>query len=105
MNRVHVLGAAVGRRIQLLALSIVLVAGLLFGLLRFLYATLASPDRAWRIAIGVDQLVNVAANGHEDETISSRADRAREEGRRWGCILCRLLDAIERDHCKKARGT
>ena len=54
-----------------------------------------------RIAVGFDQLVNVAANGHEDETISSRAGKAAREGKRWGCVLCRLLNVFDNDHCQK----
>ena len=37
----------------------------------------------------------------EDETISSRAGKARLAGKRWGCILCRLLDKIDKQHCEK----
>lgn len=36
------------------------------------------------------------------ETLSRRAGRARNEGKRWGCVLCRVLDAIQRDHCTRA---
>ena len=73
-------------------------------LVRYLWAIATNPRRATRIAIGYDQLVNVAANGSEDETISSRADRARAGGRRWGCVLCKLLDSLDPDHCSKSRG-
>ena len=31
--------------------------------------------------------------------------RARDGGRRWGCLLCRLLDALDPGHCDKSRGT
>lgn len=72
---------------------------------RYLWAIATAPDRALRIAIGFDQLGNVAANGNEDETISSRAAFARDAGKRWGCVLCRLLDAIDPNHCNKAKGT
>jgi hypothetical protein len=105
MSRLRLIGAAALRRLQLYLLALLLVPGLLFGLLRYPSAALVAPDRAWRIAIGIDQLVNVAANGDEDETVSSRADRARAEGRRWGCVLCAVLDWIQTDHCQNARGT
>jgi len=58
--------------------------------------------RAWRILIGFDQLMNAATGGNEDETISSRAAKARQRGRQWGCVLCRLLDSIDKDHCNKS---
>jgi len=69
-----------------------------------LVAILVGSDRAWRLAISYDQLANTATGGSEDETISSRANRARLEGRRWGCVLCKLLDKFEKDHCPKSAG-
>jgi DNA polymerase III delta prime subunit len=69
-----------------------------------LLAILSGSDRAWRLAVSYDQLANTAFGGNEDETISSRANRARSERRSWGCILCRLLDRIEKDHCKNSEG-
>jgi hypothetical protein len=56
------------------------------------------------LAVSYDQLANAATNGDPDETISSRGNRARDEGRSWGCILCRLLDWIEQDHCQRSAG-
>jgi DNA polymerase III delta prime subunit len=69
-----------------------------------LIAILVGSDRAWRLAISYDQLANTATGGSEDETISSRANRARLEGRRWGCVLCKLLDKLDKDHCEKSAG-
>jgi hypothetical protein len=46
--------------------------------------------------------VNTVAGGDPDETISSRAAKAEAEGKRWGCILCGLLDKIQKDHCKRS---
>lgn len=91
-------------RLALLMLVPVMVLAVPIALLHYVWAVFASPGRALRIAIGFDQLANVALNGSEDETISSRAARAREEGKRWGCVLCRFLDRLEPDHCNKARG-
>lgn len=67
-----------------------------------LLAILSGSARAWRLAVSYDQLANTAFGGNEDETISSRAFKASASGRRWGCILCRLLDKIERDHCRRS---
>ncbi|MYM32275.1 hypothetical protein GTP58_28485 [Duganella sp. CY15W] len=69
-----------------------------------LVAILGGSKRAWRIAIAFDQLANAATGGSEDETISSRAYRGSVEKRRVWCVLCRLLDLIEKDHCKKSQG-
>mgnify|MGYP001550900627 CR=1 FL=1 len=92
-------------RAGLLLIWMVCLAASAFAALRMLYAIATNPQRAWVLAIAHDQLANAAANGNPDETISSRANRARIEGRRWGCILCRLLDAIDPpDHCKRADG-
>lgn len=92
-------------RLRLIALLPVLSLAPVLALVRYCWCIATNPDKAWRIAIGYDQLANVAANGHEDETISSRAVRARDQGRRWGCILCRWLDALDQNHCNKSRGT
>ena len=67
-----------------------------------LLAILSGSPRAWRLAVSYDQLANTAFGGNEDETISSRAFKASASGRRWGCLLCRLLDKIERDHCRRS---
>ncbi|GAB3249256.1 hypothetical protein [Chitinimonas naiadis] len=80
-----------------------LVAGVFASAWMF-FAILAGSPRAWRLAIAFDQTANAATGGSEDETISSRANRARLQGRRWGCLLCRLLDRIEKDHCAKSAG-
>ena len=50
----------------------------------------------------LDQLANAMTGGDPDEYISSRAAKLREK-RRWACILCYLLDKIDKDHCKNAR--
>ncbi|WP_374353714.1 hypothetical protein [Chitinimonas sp.] len=68
------------------------------------HALLGSPDRAMNTAIGNDQALNAALGGSPDETLSSRANRARAEGRRWGCLLCRLLDRIQPNHCRDSSG-
>lgn len=86
----------------LLLLIPVLITAPVLALVHYLWAIAFNPARAVRIAVGFDQLANVAANGSSTETISARAFRAAGEGRRWGCVLCRLLDKIDKDHCRKA---
>jgi hypothetical protein len=54
------------------------------------------------IALGIDQLGNTVLRGNPDETISSRAGRVREQGKLWGCVLCKFLDWLDPDHCNKA---
>jgi len=55
-----------------------------------------------RILISIDQLGNTLTGGDPDETISSRAGKARREGKWWGCQLCRFLDLFQKDHCEKS---
>lgn len=76
---------------------------LVLGLWLLLIVT--GTQRAWRVAVGYDQLLNVHLGGSEDETISSRAGRAMLRGERWGCVLCRMLDKFESDHCRRNIGT
>ncbi len=35
-------------------------------------------------------------------TVSYHAARSRERGGTWGCVLCRLLDALDKNHCAKS---
>lgn len=90
------------KRWVLLLLIPVLITAPALALLHYVWAIAFNPARAARIAVGFDQLANVAANGSSTETISARAYRAQVEGRRWGCVLCKLLDKIDKDHCRKA---
>lgn len=54
------------------------------------------------IAVWLDQGLNVVfLGGDPDETISSVAAKARNAGRRWGCVLCKLLDRLDPDHCTR----
>lgn len=56
----------------------------------------------FNILLGLDQLANAILGGDPQETISSRADKAMREGKRWGCILCKVLSLIQKDHCQKS---
>ena len=93
------------RRVWLFLLVPVLALVPALAFIRYFWAILFAPERALSIAIGFDQLANVVSNGSEDETISSRANRARQEGRRWGCFLCWVLDRLDKNHCRDASGT
>ncbi len=69
-----------------------------------LIAALLGSDRAWPVAVANDQALNAALvgrSGSEDETVSSRAGKAAQRGRRWGCILCRMLDWFDPGHCAR----
>lgn len=54
----------------------------------------------WLILL--DEAGNTLTGGSPNETISERAAKARAAGRRWGCVLCRLLGWINPGHCDRA---
>lgn len=83
------------------AASLAAMVSLCLGLVYLLF----SPRRFWRVMLAHDQAANAAFGGSEDETISSRAGRAARRGDRWGCVLCKLLDRIDRGHCEKSIGS
>lgn len=95
------------RRALLLLFLAVGVIGSILAALWLLMAIIFAPcgQRAWHIAIAFDQLGNATTGGNEDETISSRAGRLRRKRRGWACVLCRVLDWLEKDHCAKSIGT
>jgi len=93
------------KRFGLLAIWLACIAGAALILWRMASSIITNPDKAFDIAVALDRAGNVAANGANTETISSRANRARAEGRRWGCILCRFLDWIRANHCADSAGT
>lgn len=71
------------------------------GTIWLLVAGLVRSERAWNIVLGYDYLGNAITGGKPGELISTRANRARKEGRRWACILCRLLDRVDPGHCDR----
>src|SRR5665811_1499461 len=93
-------------RALLLVFLFVGIGGCILATSWMLMAIIFSPNgqRAWQIAVSLDKLGNATTGGFEDETISSRAGRLRKRGRRWACVLCRLLDWLKKDHCKDSIG-
>jgi hypothetical protein len=91
-------------RVRLLGVWLVCLGGTAFTLLRMLFCVASAPQKAKDIAVALDRAGNAAINGSNQETISSRANRARTEGRRWGCLLCRILDALSPNHCRNSAG-
>lgn len=89
-------------RVQLLGLWLLCQVAGIVASLWMLAAIVTNSPRAWRLAVAYDQLANAAFGGDPDETISSRAGKAARRRRRWGCVLCRVLDVFERGHCEKS---
>lgn len=54
------------------------------------------------LLIAIDQLVNAVCGGDPDETISSRLGKAQDRGSRFACVFCRLLDVLDKDHCRNS---
>lgn len=90
------------KRLGLVALWLLCLAASVVASVWMLLAALAGSNRAWSLAIAHDQLANTAFGGNEDETISSRAGKAARSGKRWGCVLCRLLDKFDPGHCENS---
>lgn len=89
-------------RSSILLLWLVCQVASLIAAVWMLCAIIAGSPRAWRIAIGHDQLANATFGGDEDETISSRCWRYRADPgyARWVRIINWL--AGDPDHCKAA---
>lgn len=93
------------RRLGLAAIWLLCLAAAMVSLVWMAAAIIAGSGRAWRLAVGFDQMANTAAGGDEDETISSRAWRYRAEQPYralqavvdWAAAL-----AGEPDHCRAA---
>lgn len=89
-------------RLVLFGIWAVIVACLPLAALRMLWAVFANPAKAFEQAKAFDLAGNVLLNGKLGEYISTRAYRAWKEGRRWGCVLCKLLDVVDPNHCEKS---
>lgn len=56
-----------------------------------------------RILVALDQLLQACfRKGLPGETISARAGKAAKRKKAWGCLLCKILNLIQDDHCNKA---
>lgn len=74
----------------------------LVAILRMTISIIRGDEQGRVVALSFDQLGNSGLNGHEDETISSRAGRAARKGKPWGCRLCKCLDWFDKNHCEKS---
>lgn len=67
-------------------------------------AILFGSKHAIPAMLGADRMANAVFGGSDKETISSRAGRGAQAGDRKWCLLCRVLDWFEKDHCNKSIG-
>jgi len=91
------------KRIWLLLFLPLFLIVFLWFTIRYTWYVIFEPEESWRLAVSLDQLANTTFNGHEDETISSRAGRLKDD-EKWACLLCKFLDHLDPDHCKKSIG-
>lgn len=70
--------------------------------IKAIYCCLFNKHRAWRILTGLDVAANAVLNDDKIQTISQRAAIARNDGKKWGCVLCKLLDRIKKNHCDES---
>lgn len=90
---------------RLLLLLLCLLALPVLALVLIVQCTVGSPERALRMAIGLDQAGNAGLGGSEDETISSRAWGARQRGEPYGALAVRIIDAgFGQGHCERSFG-
>jgi hypothetical protein len=69
-----------------------------------LIAIVLGSRRARNTMVASDRLLNAATGGRDTETMSSRAYRGTLEGEKHWCMLCRILDFFQKDHCEKSKG-
>lgn len=87
-------------KLALFGIWLVCLAAGLISILWMLVAVFSGSPRAWTIALGFDRTGNAAFGGKDSEYLSARANRARLEGRRWGCLLCSLIAVAKPGHCE-----
>ena len=89
-------------RVILAVIAPVLLVGGIAASVRYAWSVITNPQKAWRIALAVDDLGNVAGNGRLGQTISSRAAYAAKAGKTWGKMMCKGLDTLDPGHCTNA---
>lgn len=90
-------------RFIIVCIWIVCALGAFVALTWMLLAALVGSNRGWSLARAFDRVVNAATGGSDTETISSRANRLKATTG-WACVLCKVLDKIEPNHCENSAG-
>lgn len=89
-------------RLRLLALLIVAQSAKLATPVAVFHILTGRDDKAMSIIRAFDRLGNAGLSGNDREMLSYRARIGMQAGRRRWCILCRLLDMVDRGHCDRA---
>jgi hypothetical protein len=94
-------------RLALIVLLPLLLSAVIWWIVKYTWSVVFSPNYAWTLAVSADQLANATFNGNPDETVSSRAYRHSQDNADrecWAVWLCKLLNIVEKDHCKNSDG-
>lgn len=89
-------------RLKLFALFLLCQVAHVISSIWLLCAIIAGSARAPRIILAYDRVGNAATGGSDKELMTERAHRGCQEGNRWWCALCDLLDIVDEHHCKKS---
>ena len=95
---------ALAKRITMVAVFVMCIFAFLVIIPLHLLHCFFRPEKAKHVAVAIDRAANGALNGNHNETISSRANRAKSHGIKWGCVLCKFLDWFKKGHCEDSAG-
>jgi hypothetical protein len=87
-------------KVYAITLASILVSILLLGVVAH-WPTLAPYVKRWLLNViyAIDILANTVIGGDPTMTISERAARSQKK---WGCVLCKMLDWLDPNHCEDA---
>lgn len=85
-----------------LGIWLLCVLAAVVSLVWMLCSLVLNGKRFMRIAVGFDCTSSADFGGDGYTTISKRAYQAALKKRRWGCVLCKMLDYIDPNHCENA---
>lgn len=91
------------RRLILIGIMLFVILAFPLAILRWVGAITTNPEKGWNISKAFDRVGNVLLNGDWREMISTRAGRSMKEGRTWACVLCRLLNKLDPNHCEESK--
>lgn len=92
----------------LIAITLILVATtvFVFSIVQLILSQIfGDGHRAWKIVVGYDQVGNITAGGHEDETFSARCHRNKSEKYNKAEVVVDKIFKIlrnEDNHCRNA---
>ena len=90
----------------LLAIFLLVPVTILVAIVASLDVTIGSGNRAWKILVSYDQLLNVLFGGHVDETFSSRCHRNKHKAKYAKAV--EVIDFLflkvvgQENHCEEA---